>query len=123
MFFETGREILLPHGLVDSDGERHRAAVLRPLSGRDEGMLGAAAPGAPGLLSRLLAACLARIGGYEQPGLEHVAALTRGDRLRLALWIRGDLFGDRLPLVVTCPNPACRERADMDLQISTLASV
>jgi hypothetical protein len=120
MFFEAGRELLLPHGLIDAEGERHRVAVLRPLSGREEAMLAAGA-GSSGLLSRLLCACLARIGGYEAPSLEHVAALTRGDRQRLALWVRADLFGERLSLVLSCPNPACRQRADLDLEIPSIA--
>jgi hypothetical protein len=121
MFYDSGREVLLARGLVDHDGGRHRVAFLRPLSGRDEALLASTRFKQRGVLSQLLLACVERIGDYEELSLEHVSALTRGDRQRLTLAIRADLFGDRLSLVLTCANPTCRERADMDLEISQLA--
>jgi len=118
MWIHSEEELLLPHGLYDEDGVCHRAAVLRSLTGNQEALLGGARRVE---LSALLEACLSRIGGYEQPSRAHVEALTRGDRDFLALRLRRSLFGDRLSLVVTCVNPACSARADLDLEIDALA--
>jgi hypothetical protein len=118
MWVHSEEELLLPHGLYDQEGACHRAAVLRPLTGNEEALIGGARRVE---LGTLLEACLGRIGGYEQPSRRHVDALTRGDRDFLALRLRRSLFGDRLSLVVTCVNPACAARADLDLEIGALA--
>jgi hypothetical protein len=118
MWVHSEEELLLPHGLYDQGGVCHRAAVLRPLTGKEEALIGGARRVE---LGALLEACLGRIGGYEQPSRLHVEALTRGDRDFLALRLRRSLFGDRLSLVVTCVNPACAARADLDLEIEALA--
>ena len=118
MWITSEEELLLPHGLYDEGGTCHRAAVLRTLTGNEEAMIGGARRVD---LSALLEACLSRIGGYEQPSRAHVDALTRGDRDFLALRLRRALFGERLSLVVTCVNPACAARADLDLEVDSLA--
>jgi hypothetical protein len=109
--------VLLPRGLYDADGRCHREAVLRAITGYQEMALGAATAVAA---SAFLASCLERIGEYVDPELGHAAALTRGDRQHLALQIRARIFGDRLSLVVPCPNPECRALADLDLTVSSL---
>ena len=43
---------------------------------------------------------VSRLGGYIDPGPEHMEALTRYDRQRLVLRLRESLFGDRLLLTV-----------------------
>jgi hypothetical protein len=118
MWVHSEEELLLPHGLYDESGVCHRAAVLRSLTGKEEALLASARRVE---LSALLEACLGRIGGYEQPSRTHVEALTRGDRDFLALRLRRSLFGDRVSLVVTCANPACGARADLDLEVEALA--
>ncbi len=62
-----------------------------------------------------------RLGDYEEIDRPLVAALTRGDRQALVLAVRRALYGDRLSLVVRCPNPACLALSDIDLQITELA--
>lgn len=115
---EAPQRLLLPRGLYDADGVCHREAFLRPLTGREEVALGSASPAAA---SAFLAACVERIGGYEEIGPEHTAALSRGDRQHLALHLRKGLFGDRISLVVPCPNPSCKKLADLDLRVSDIA--
>lgn len=113
--------VILPHGLHDEDGVCHREAVLRPLTGREELLLGSAGrTNSPRVVSELLAACLERLGGYEPVDAGLTASLTRGDRKHLALRLRAALFGDRLTLIARCPAPSCQELADVDLSISDL---
>ena len=115
---EAPQRLLLPRGLFDADGVCHREAFLRPLTGREEAALGSASPAAA---SAFLAACVERIGGYDEIGPGHTAALSRGDRQHLALHVRKALFGDRISLVVPCPNPGCKKLADLDLRVSEVA--
>jgi hypothetical protein len=120
--FGDGASLQLPRGLYDDGGACHREAVLRPLTGHEELAL-AERGGAridPAAASALFASCLGRIGGYAEVLPEHAAALTRGDRQHLALHLRARMFGDRLSLVVPCPNPGCRELADLDLSVRSL---
>jgi hypothetical protein len=113
---------LLPHGLYDESGQCHREAELRPLSGEQELMLTSAGERADSpSVSRLLATCVSRIGGYREIDAEHTAALTRGDRQHLLLWLRRSLFGDRIALVVKCPNPTCGALADLDARVESVA--
>lgn len=118
---EPAREVALARGLIDETGARHRRVLLRPLDGWQEWSL-AAAPDriGPAEVHALLASCIARLGGYSTIDTSLTAALSRGDRARLALELRGLLFEDRVPLTQRCPNPDCRELADVDLFISQL---
>lgn len=114
---EAGRATALPHGLYDEDGVCHRDVVLRPLTGREEAALGSGG----GSASAILAACIERIGGYDEVDPAMAAALTRGDRAHLLLHLRAAMFGDRLSLIVPCPSPSCSALADMDLSIAEIA--
>ena len=114
-----GLSVELPHGLFDADGVCHRHAVLRPVTGREELILADADAG-PRAVSDLLAAVIERLGGYDGVDDALAAALTRGDRQALTLHLRAGLYGDRIPLIVRCPNPACAALSDVDLRISEL---
>jgi hypothetical protein len=119
-------QVRLPRGLYDDDGRCHRDAVLRPLTGHEELALASLdLSGAEGALAidaanELFVGCVERIGGFVDPTPEQVAALSRGDRQHLALHLRARMFGDRLSLVVPCPNPSCRELSDLDLSVAQL---
>lgn len=121
MTFEPAREVALARGLIDDTGARHRRALLRPLNGWQEWSL-AAAPERiePAAIHALLASCIERLGGYAGIGVAQTAALSRGDRARLALELRSLLFGDHLLLTQRCPNPDCAELADLDLFVPEL---
>ncbi|HSR96252.1 MAG TPA: hypothetical protein VLM79_04235 [Kofleriaceae bacterium] len=115
----------LPHGLFDADGVCHRDAVLRAMTGHEELMLADLGPGEagepnPGAVSALLVSVIERLGDYDRIDGELVGALTRGDRAVLVLHLRAGLYGDRMSLVVRCPNPACAALCDVDLRISEL---
>lgn len=121
MFSETLQEVVLSRGLIDATGQRHRSAWLRPLTGAQEAALSGSQRLDPHGVSELLSDSVARLGGYADPEPALMGALTRSDRSRLVLWLRASLFGDRVLLTITCPNPACGELADMDLRISEIA--
>jgi hypothetical protein len=119
-------EVRLGRGLVDTDGVRHRDAVLVPPDGWLEAAVAdavdatGATPVLPATRHALLAACVERVGGYREPDAEVVAALSRGDLDQLALGLRRALLGSGLALVLRCANPACREEADVDLAVEDL---
>lgn len=113
---------MLPRGLFDQNGERHREAVLAPLTGHFEARLAEAQDLDPAAVSELLATAFARIGAYDHVDTTHTAALSRGDRNFALLHMRRSLFGDRLSLIVACPNPSCRHEADLTLGVAELAA-
>ncbi|MGS2617480.1 hypothetical protein ACVCAH_23580 [Micromonospora sp. LZ34] len=118
-------ELLLHRGLVDATGARHRRVSLRPLGGHEEAALAEAVSldgGAPDerTVHEVLAACIERLGGYRRVTAEHAAALTRGDRQRLVLALRGIALGDPLVLTLSCPSAVCGELADLELRVSSL---
>jgi len=117
-----GRAVIveLPHGLFDADGVCHREAVLRAMTGNEELMLSDAETTGGRAVSDLLVSVLERLGDYERIDAELVRALTRGDRQALVLHLRAGLYGDRISLVVRCPNPACSALSDVDLRVSEL---
>lgn len=120
-------ELTLGRGLIDTDGRHHRAAVLAPPDGWLEAHLAEEVDVGPGparvpaaVRHRVVAACLERVGGYEQPDAEVVAALSRGDTDQIAFAVHAAMLGPAVALVVRCPNPACGELADVDLDIADL---
>lgn len=114
-----GVTVELPHGLFDAEGVCHRDAVLRALTGNEELLL--SEPDADArVVSELLARVIERIGDYDRVDDEIATALTRGDRQALALHLRAALYGDRISLVVRCPNPSCAALSDVDLRISEM---
>jgi hypothetical protein len=111
--------LLLPHGLFDADGMCHREATLRPLVGGDELRIFEAM--GVDKADQLLLGGVARLGGYTDLDVATVRALTRGDRQFLLLRLWALEHGERATLVVRCPNPACRARADLPVDIRSLA--
>lgn len=115
-------DVALARGLVDTTGARHRRARLHPPSAAvelDLAQRGGGAPRGP-QAEELLAACVERIGGFRVVTEEHVAALSRGDRNRLALAARASLLGDAVVLVVRCPDVDCAGLADLTLRTTDL---
>lgn len=113
--------IVLPGGLW-LDGAHHRDAELRLLTGEDEAFLletGSSLPPAR-WTTLLLARCLTRLGPWEPVPAEAVRNLSVGDREALLLHLRRLSRGDRLQCVLRCPEPACGERMDLDLDARDL---
>jgi hypothetical protein len=109
---------VLPGGLWDASGARHREAALTPLTGREEELLADRNLGAAAAVTTVLSRCVRRLGGL-QPMTEAVAReLLVGDRQFLLLKLRQLTFGDRVDVSVRCPWPDCGEPVDVDFLIS-----
>jgi hypothetical protein len=119
MFDESLYWVALGRGLLDETGVWHRSAALEPLSGHQEAFLGSLTAGETNvrIIDELLAACIIRLGDFRSVQAEHAAALTKGDRERLALELRVLMHGDSLQISPRCANPLCGELADLDLSI------
>lgn len=118
----NGETIVLLPGGCWLDGVRHSEARLHPLDGRDEAFL---VEDAAGLLpaeqvTALLTRCLSRLGPHDQVTAEQVRGLTVGDREALLLHLRRLTLGDAMQCVLSCPNPACGQKMDLELRASHL---
>lgn len=112
-------DVTLPHGRW-VDGVRRADARLRPLTGEDEALI-AERPELTGAArtTALLVRCVAELGGGG-PSADDIRGLTVGDREALLLHLRRLTFGDKLDCVVTCPEPECEERMDVELTVEEL---
>jgi hypothetical protein len=117
----TAIEVTLPGGLF-VEGERRQDALLRPLTGEDEAFLLEDAEGlSPAArTTALLARCLQRLGPLEPIDVEAVRGLTAGDREALLLELRRLSFGERLEVVLACPEPDCGEAMELELRAGDL---
>jgi hypothetical protein len=114
-------DVILPGGLF-VDGERRQDAAVRPLTGEDEAFVAHEVEGlSPAArATALLARCLERLGSHAPVGEAAVRELTAGDREALLLQLRRVSFGERLECVLTCPEPECGERMDLELRVGDL---
>jgi len=115
----TTTAVSLPIGLW-RDGERMKAAVLRPMTGADQEFLLEADGIMPPAIrtSQLLARCVQRIGRVEPLTPALAAELVTGDREALLLHLRRLTFGDQIDPLVRCP--VCEKNMDVPLKISDL---
>ncbi len=113
--------VVLPGGIW-CDGVLHREAELRPLTGEDEALLleAGAALSPARRTTLLLGRCLTRLGPWAPVPAEAVRDLAVGDREALLLHLRRLSLGERLQCVLRCPDPACGERMDLDLEVRDL---
>ena len=111
----------LPGGWLDRSGTRQHEVVLRPLRGGDEEWLYTLPPDATqaSVMTALLARCVKRIGPHRA-SRARVRALLAGDCDYLALRLHRLTFGDKVELVLVCPNPACGAKMDLDFDASLL---
>ena len=113
--------ITLPGGFW-LDGVRHQEAELWPLTGDDETF---SLETGESLLpaqrtTALLARCLTSLGPLTPVTPEAVRHLTVGDREALLLHLRRLTLGDHLLCVLSCPEPDCGEKMDLELAVSDL---
>jgi len=114
--------VKLPGGLW-LGGMRHQEAALRSLNGDDEVFLSEMADGSLLPVQRatlLLARCLTRLGELSPVTTDTVASLIAGDREALLLHLRRLTLGESLRCVLSCPDPDCGEKMDLDLRVGDL---
>lgn len=108
-------ECTLPGGFVDEGGKVHRRVVLAPLTGRAEKLVAERkGMSEERLVTALLAETVQSIGSLAPVGWEEVRRLLVGDRQYLLVKLRELTFGARIEAVLRCPDPACRERMNID---------
>ena len=102
-------EVELPIGYLDPDGEQHRTAVLRKMTGRDEALMAEKGNRQNGarMITELLASCVVRLGSIERPGRKVVEQLYSVDRHYLLMKLREFTFGPEMEASYSCPT--CRE--------------
>jgi hypothetical protein len=118
---ESTAIIRLPGGFW-LDGTRHQEASLRSLNGDDEVFLletGESLLPAQ-QITVLLTRCVTRLGPLSPVSTQMAASLTAGDREALLLHLRRLTLGEHLQCVLSCPDPECGEKMDLDLQVDDL---
>ena len=113
-------EVALPGGYWADDGTLHRDAWLRPMTGREEEILGSGRGRPAELTTQVLAACLVRLGPVEPVPADVVRRLLVGDRDVLLLHLRRLTFGDLVRADLICPWPECGEQISLAFGLSDL---
>lgn len=111
-------EFTLPIGYMDNEGNTHRQAVLRKMTGKEEAILADRRHHRNGgrLVSELLHSCLVRLGNLAKNGVGTVEEMYSADRNFLLLKLRTITFGSELQASYTCPscNESFRMVEDLD---------
>jgi hypothetical protein len=99
-------EFTLPIGYTDDEGNTHRRAVLRKMTGKEEAILADKRNQRNGgkLVTELLHSCLVKLGELPKNGANTVEALYSADRNYLLLKLRAITFGSELKTHYTCPS-------------------
>ncbi len=119
-------EFSLPIGYTDEEGNTHRSATLRKMTGKEEAILADPRHQRNGgkLVTALLHSCVTKLGDTPLNGTGPVARLYSADRNFLLLKLRSLTFGNELEASYTCPS--CGEVNKIvedldDLPVRTLA--
>jgi hypothetical protein len=116
--------VWLPGGWLDGTGACHHDAAVRPVCGADEEWLYGLPLSTPeaSVVTELLARCVSRIGPDPStaPAADTLRELCAGDREWLMLRLWQLTFGDRVEFTLTCPEPSCGARIDIDFALSGL---
>lgn len=107
----------LPGGYLDENGELHREAVLRPLTGQEEELLTGARETSAVLITRILSRCVDRIGAVVPVTAAVAQHLLVADRLVLLLRLRALTFGPFVQGTLYCPWSGCGARVDVDFTV------
>ena len=107
----------LPVGYTDEDGQVHRIASLRKMTGHEEALLAdrKLRQNAARLVTQLLAACVKRIGEIAPVPRNVISELTSPDRNFLLLQLRRITFGDAIEATYVCPSCGESTRITHDL--------
>lgn len=113
--------VTLPTGFA-AGKQWYRNARLRPLNGADEEVVSeSAGPFLPAeRVTALLKSCLMHLGPKTSIVDEDVRSLSVGDRDALLLHLHRLTFGDRIHAILSCPQPSCKEKMDLELTIGDI---
>lgn len=118
---KSSATVTLPGGFW-IDSVRYQQAELHPLTGKDEAFLWEVGDSLIPVqqTTAMLTRCLTCLGPLNPVKADVVLSLTVGDREALLLHLRRLTIGECLQCVLTCPNPSCCEKMDLDLKVSEL---
>lgn len=110
----------LPCGYLDPEGKLHTDAEVREMTGDEEEILAAKNMPVGKKFNKILARCVTRIGGINNPfEIEKVIPeLTQGDRIFLLFCIRRVTLGDDMPFISKCPG--CDRESQLTIDLSEL---
>ncbi len=113
----------LPIGYEDADGQVHRTAVLRKMTGRDEAVLADKRHRTNGgkMITELLGGCLVRLGTLERPGSVVAQKLFTADRHFLLVKLREITFGELMQATYSCAT--CNQATAVTEDLSELPVV
>lgn len=114
------RSVRLPVGYRDGAGNEHRDAVLRKITGHEEGLLYDPNLNPGKLVTSLLGACVVEIGDLAAVDAKLVGHLYSSDRNYLLLELRRFTLGDRLAAMYRCPACHGNVRVTEDLSEITV---
>lgn len=115
-----GKNVLLPGGLFHN-GSCIRDVVLTAPSGKVEENLADLNGGSlASAVTILLSHCIESIGTITQITPEIVKNLLVGDRDYLVLNLRQITYSDKVDAAIKCPNEECREKFDIDFNLSDI---
>jgi hypothetical protein len=97
-------EAVLPIGHTDDQGQIHRHAVLRKMTGHEEALLYDPTINAGRLVTQLIRSCLVRLGDLDQLDSETISRFYVADRSYLLLELRRITLGDQLLTSYQCPR-------------------
>jgi hypothetical protein len=94
----------LPIGYEDPDGQVHRDATLRKMTGRDEAVMADKRNRSNGarMITELLGNCLVRLGTLDRPGASAAQRLYSADRHFLLVKLREITFGPEMAATYSC---------------------
>jgi hypothetical protein len=117
---QTETHVKLPLGYQDREGNWHRYADIREMTGRDEEAL--ADPrnrnNAAKAMTKFLASCVTKIGSISPVTEEIIRDMSIGDRDFLMVKIRQLSFGNKVKIDSTCPN--CSAKLGLTVNLDEL---
>lgn len=106
----------LPAGLIDKEGQVHREVEVREMTGHDEELLlGSKGKNFARVTTKLLAACVTRVGALK-PSEDDLRAMLVGDRNYLLLAVRIASLGPEIEFSIHCPSCKAKNNVIQDLQ-------
>jgi hypothetical protein len=113
-------DVELPIGYEDDDGQIHRRATIRKMTGRDEAVMADKRYRHNGarMITELLGNCLLRLGTLDRPGPVVTRKMYSADRHYLLVRLREITFGPEMKATYTCPT--CREATTFLEDLTTL---
>lgn len=118
LFTYREKEVDLPSGYVDSEGQLHKSVILREMSGEEEDLLLDETETKNGtsvtsVLNRLMKL-------KDKPSLKVAGELLMVDQLFLLVQARMLTYGNSYKFDVTCQVDACKKITRLNLDLSSL---